>query len=600
MFRIRRIADDWTPTNAAAIDQAAAILREQFSGARPGEFDLREKLRNRPNRRIHPVLFVAEKADDRIQGTALVLHDPELNFVYLDYLASQPGRRGRGIGGALYQRVREFALDMGAVGVFLECLPDEPLLCKDPALCKQNADRLRFYEGYGATPIIGTEYERPWRDGLDNWPFLVFDALGLGDPLTRAQGQAIVRTILQHKYARIAPPGYIDAVIRSFCDDPVRLRPARYRRAPSKEAGRITSTPARRIPLVVNDKHEIHHVRDRGYVEAPVRISSILRELDRAAPFDRMAPRPFSEEHIRAVHDDSFVDFLKAACAQVPSNKSIYPYVFPIRNNKRPPKSVPLRAGYFCIDTFTPLNANAWLAARRAVDCTLTAAEQVVEGAQLAYALVRPPGHHAERRAFGGFCYLNNAAIAANYLSRYGRVAVLDIDYHHGNGTQDIFWTRADVLTVSIHGHPSFAFPYFSGFRNEEGEGSGKGYNVNFPLPEDASPETFRTTLSAALQRICRFAPSVLVLSLGYDTAAGDPTGSWRNRPADFRRIGEVIGAIETATLVVQEGGYRTRTLGMNAANLFQGLWEGKRPPAPVPIASASGAIGPARDLETL
>ena len=578
MFRIRRIADDWTPANAAAIAQGEAILREQFPGARPGEFDLGQRLRSGASQRMQPILFVAEKSDEQVQGAALVLHAPELNLLFLDYLASQAGRRGRGIGGALYQRLREFALDVGAIGIFLESLPDDPALCRDPELRRQNADRLRFYEGFGARPILGTDYEKPWAEGLDNWPYLVFDGLGRVDAPGLIATQAIVRTILEHKYGHQTPPGYIDGVAQSFRDDPVRLRPLRRRVTGPDPRGRIERTQGGRIPLVINDKHEIHHVRDRGYVEAPVRISSILKELEGAAPFTRMAPRAFSEDHIRAVHDGDFVKFLKTACALVPSDKSIDPYVFPIRNNKRRPKSVPLRAGYYCIDTFTPLNANAWLAARRAVDCALTGAEQVLEGARLAYALVRPPGHHAERRAFGGFCYLNNAAIAANYLSRYGRVAVLDIDYHHGNGTQEIFWRRSDVLTVSIHGHPSFAFPYFSGFRNEEGEGPGKGFNLNIPLPEETAPEAFHKALSSALHRVQSFSAAFVVLSMGYDTAAGDPTGSWHNRPQDFRRIGEAVGALRPPILVVQEGGYRTGTLGANARHFFEGLWASKRP----------------------
>ena len=580
MFRIRRIADEWTPANAAAIAQAEAILRQQFPGARRGEFDLGARLRSGANQRMHPILFVAEKADDQVQGAALVLHAPGLNVLFLDYLASQVGRRGRGIGGALYQRVREFALDVGAIGIFLEGLPDDPALCRDPELRRQNADRLRFYEGFGARPILGTDYEKPWAEGLDNWPYLVFDGLGRPAAPGLAQTQPIVRTILEHKYGHQCPPGYIEKVVQSFRDDPLRLRPLRRRLTGPEPPGRIERTQGGRIPLVINDKHDIHHVRDRGYVEAPVRISSILKELDGAAPFERLPPRAFSEDHIRSVHDGDFVKFLKTACALVPSDKSIYPYVFPIRNNKRRPKSVPLRAGYYCIDTFTPLNANAWLAARRAVDCALTAAEQVLEGARLAYALVRPPGHHAERRAFGGFCYLNNAAIAANYLSRYGRVAVLDIDYHHGNGTQEIFWRRSDVLTVSIHGHPSFAFPYFSGFRDEGGEGPGTGFNLNIPLPEETSPEAFRKALSTALHRVRSFSAAFVVLSMGYDTAAGDPTGSWHNRPQDFRRIGEAVGALEPPMLVIQEGGYRTGTLGANARHFFEGLWASKRPPS--------------------
>jgi hypothetical protein len=187
-------------------------------------------------------------------------------------------------------------------------------------------------------------------------------------------------------------------VVKSIQDDPIRLRPLRYLRREPEPAKAAPRPVADRIPLVVNDKHEIHHVKDRGYVEAPVRISAILRELEQAVPFERLPPRTFSEDHIRAVHAGAFVDYLRRACALVPAGKSIYPYVFPIRNTKRPPKELPLRAGYFCIDTFTPLNANAWLAARRAVDCTLTAAERVLSGARFAYSRVRPPGHHAERR----------------------------------------------------------------------------------------------------------------------------------------------------------------------------------------------------------
>ncbi len=136
---------------------------------------------------------------------------------------------------------------------------------------------------------------------------------------------------------------------------------------------------------------------------------------------------------------------------------------------------MPVRAGYYCIDTFTPLNRNAYTAAKGAVDCALTAASQILTGYRISYALVRPPGHHAESKVFGGFCYFNSSAMAANYLSVHGRVAVLDVDYHHGNGTQDIFYQRDDVLTVSIHGHPSFAYPYFSGFSEETGEEKGLG-----------------------------------------------------------------------------------------------------------------------------
>jgi acetoin utilization deacetylase AcuC-like enzyme len=233
-----------------------------------------------------------------------------------------------------------------------------------------------------------------------------------------------------------------------------------------------------------------------------------------------------------------------------------------------------VRAGYYCIDTFTPLSSNAFIAAKRAVDCTLTAAEKIIGGFRLAYALVRPPGHHAERNVFGGFCYFNNAAIAAHHLSQYGPVAMLDVDYHHGNGQQFIFYERKDVLTVSIHGHPSVAYPYFSGFAHERGDGNGAGFNVNYPLPEHVDAQTYWDTLSRALSQIRHFRPRYLVVCLGLDTAKGDPTGSWGLQSKDFTEMGKRIGAANLPTLVVQEGGYRTRTIGINARSFFEGLWQ--------------------------
>lgn len=310
-------------------------------------------------------------------------------------------------------------------------------------------------------------------------------------------------------------------------------------------------------------------------MESPVRIKAILRELEQTEIFLPVKVRHFSDKCIKAVHDREFVEYLKKVCRHVDPGKSIYPYVFPIRNATRPPQDLPIRAGYYCIDTFTPLNENAYKAAARSVDCALTAAETLIDGTRLAYALVRPPGHHAERRAFGGFCYFNSAAIAAQHLSRYGKVAVLDIDYHHGNGTQDIFYDRADVLTVSLHGHPRFAYPYFSGFSDEIGEGAGAGYNLNIPLTEHLDGKQYREALKKALKRIRQFAPVFVVISFGLDPAKNDPTGSWSLRARDFLEVGKMIGELRIPTLVVQEGGYKIRSLGINARHFFLGLWNG-------------------------
>ena len=459
-------------------------------------------------------------------------------------------------------------------GLFFECLPDTPSLCKDKTILRQNASRLRFYENYQARPVINTAYQTPVSDRDTCPPFLVLDNLGKQKLPSRNETRAIVRAILERKYGDICPPGYIDLVVRSIKDDPIILRKPRYR--PEQTGQFSEQIPVRhKIMMVVNDRHDIHHVRDRGYVESPVRIKSILGELSRTNLFKPAALKRFGGKYISAVHAPDFVNYLKKVSRNVSSNESIYPYVFPIRNAARPPRELAIRAGYYCIDTFTPINHNAYLAAKRAVDCALTAADGILAGQEIAYALVRPPGHHAERRAFGGFCYFNAAAICANYFARHRPVAILDIDYHHGNGQQNIFYQRKDVLTVSIHGHPRFAYPYFSGFPEEKGTGDGTGFNVNYPLPQSVDGQKYRTTLRQALNKIEKFNPGFLIVALGLDVAKGDPTGTWSLTPKDFHLNGQMIGATGLPTLVIQEGGYKIRSLGINARHFFQGLWKG-------------------------
>lgn len=575
MFRIRRIHDALRPANKSVIVQAQQILSDQFPLLAPRDIDkIPELLRNPMKQGFRSILYVVENLRQKVQGFALVSHEPDLRFCFLDYISTAKYTSGGGIGGALYEHVREEALLMGVVGIFFECLPDDAALCKAPEILKQNRARLKFYEKSGAYPIIGTAYETPLRPDDDNPPYLVFDGLGQGVPLTAQNARSIVRAILERRYGDICSPAYIRQVVDSFTDDPVRLREPRYQKKMSAEL-RPDIARRQRIALVVNERHEIHHVRERGYVESPVRVRSILRELEKTTFFQSLPPRHFSERYLTSIHDRDYVEYFRKVCRNLPTGQSIYPYVFPLRNSARPPKELAVRAGYFCIDTFTPLNANAWKAATGAVDCTLTAAAQILGDYRLAYALVRPPGHHAERRAFGGFCYFNNAAIATQMLSDFGRVAMLDIDYHHGNGQQVIFYQRSDVLTVSLHGHPRFAYPYFSGFEDETGEGEGEGSNLNLPLAEHLTCEQYLAALDKALKRIARFKPDYLVICVGFDTAKGDPTGTWSMCAADFLQIGRKIGGMGLPTLLVQEGGYRTSSIGVNARNFFSGVWTG-------------------------
>lgn len=593
MFRIRRIFDDIFSRDQDAITQVKTMLREQFSLIPQEEIEeLSEKLRNPVAYQWRHIIHVAEDKVHRVKGFSIIAHAPDLRFCFLDYIATARGMSGAGIGGALYEEIRDETRRLGAIGLFFECLPDEPALCPKPELLNDNAARLRFYERYGARPIINTKYETPLKPDAPCAPHLVLDPLDRRGLPSRDDVRRIVWAILERKYGKRCPPGYIDMVVTSFQDDPVRLRPPRYLK--KMERMEITQEEERPVALIVTDEHEIHHVRSRGYVESPVRIRTILQQIQPTRLFTRLKPEHHGLRAITAIHDSGFVAYFGKVCAQLEPGGSIYPYVFPIRNASRPPKDLPTRAGYYCIDTFTPLNQNAYRAARRAVDCALTGATAVLEGGfDLAYALVRPPGHHAERRAFGGFCYFNSAAAAAEHLSHYGRVAVLDIDYHHGNGTQSIFYDRSDVLTVSIHCHPKWAYPYFSGFADERGTGPGEGFNLNIALPESpVDGSRHREALEFALRRLARFQPKFLVLALGFDTAKGDPTGSWLLKSKDFFENGRMIGRLRLPTLIVQEGGYKTQSLGINARHFFAGAWEGYREARSLPRAVGEPKIG--------
>jgi acetoin utilization deacetylase AcuC-like enzyme len=571
MFTIRRIFDAVLPVNRTALAEVQRIMLEQFRGVRAEEITgLGDRLVDPFLQRFRTMLLVAEGARRSVLGFAVVLQEPTLKFCYLDYIATGQATTRGGVGGALYERVRDEAVVLGAQAIFLECLPDDPREVASAEELKQNRARLRFYERYGARPLTDNDYQRPIQEGDKGLPLLVYDGLGAVDGPGADWTRKVVRAVLERKYYYLCPPEYISAVVRSFSTNPVPLRPPRYVKPLLIKPFVVRK---QRFPLIVNDRHDIHHVHDRGYVEAPVRIARIASEIERTGLFRQIAPKEHGEKHILAVHDMDFVKYLKRVCAALPPGKSVYPYVFPVRNQTRPPRDLSVRAGYYCIDTFTPLNENAFKAAQRAVDCALTGALALLDGDRLAYALVRPPGHHAERRTFGGFCYFNNAAIAAQFLCAHGKVAILDVDYHHGNGQQDIFYKRKDVLTVSIHGHPDFAYPYFSGFEEEQGEGEGASYNLNIPLPEKVDGQRHRKALTRALGVIRDFGPQFIVLCFGIDTAKADPTGTWTLQAMDFAAMGRLIADLERPTLVVQEGGYRTRTLGVSARAFFEGFF---------------------------
>lgn len=299
------------------------------------------------------------------------------------------------------------------------------------------------------------------------------------------------------------------------------------------------------------------------------------------------------DEAITAVHDAELVTFLREAYRDWeaaglpvdPGQDLVVPYLFPTQAmvgavRPRLPTAVWARTGYFCFDTMTPLGAGTWGAVRGAVDATLTAVELVRGGAPLAYAITRPPGHHVSRSAYGGSCYLNNAAIAAQALRAAGaaRIAIIDIDVHHGNGAQEIFWDRGDVLTTSLHVDPAAGwFPHVMGWPDEQGAGNGELANRNVVLAPGTDDHGWLAGLAVCLADVAVLAADAIVLALGVDAAAGDPNGPLRVSPAGFHEAGRRIGALGVPVVAVQEGGYDPRTLGGLVAAVITGLEEGLR-----------------------
>jgi len=316
--------------------------------------------------------------------------------------------------------------------------------------------------------------------------------------------------------------------------------------------------------------------------ECPQRAQFVLDRVRGVGLGDVVAPTRFGLEPVLRVHDREFVEFLGSAArdwAAAGNRGEAIPDCWPARRMaQRRPTNITGKLGYYAMAGETSITPGTWEAACAAADAAITAAEVLRGGGRSAFALCRPPGHHAARDLYGGYCFLNNAAIAAQYLRDHGaaRVAILDVDFHHGNGTQDIFYERNDVLFVSLHGDPAEAFPYFSGYADETGAGAGDGFNLNLPLPRATTFSVWREALTAGLDRVRRFAPDAIVVSLGVDTFAGDPISFFRLQSADFTSYGQMIAACGVPTLFVLEGGYAVAEVGVNVVNVLTGFEQGR------------------------
>ena len=325
-------------------------------------------------------------------------------------------------------------------------------------------------------------------------------------------------------------------------------------------------------------KEEFEGGRLSPAVEVPARAERVKAEIERRKLGPIVAPGAFGDGPILAVHDGALVTFLAGAHARWrkrwPESEQAIPSTWPGRRLRdRRDGEIEAALGSWCFDAATPIVKGTWAAARAAVDVALSAAEAVHDGEHAAFALTRPPGHHAASDLFGGYCYLNNVAIAAQWFADKGlRPAILDVDYHHGNGTQAIFYRRADVLFTSIHADPSFAYPHFLGFADERGEGAGEEANVNYPLPMFTDWSGYAPALDAALARVKDFGADVLLVSLGLDTFENDPISRFKLRSADYLRMGERIAAHGLPALFVFEGGYDIDALAGITANVLEGF----------------------------
>lgn len=309
--------------------------------------------------------------------------------------------------------------------------------------------------------------------------------------------------------------------------------------------------------------------------EKPARAQSIVKSVEAAGLGPIEAPRDFGTDPLVRVHDEGYLAFLEAAWADFVAEGGkgdVLPPCTPMPDmSRKVPTSFWGRMSYYSFDTTAALTEHTWTAARASANAALGAAEDVHNGARAAFGLCRPPGHHASRAYYGGYCFLNNAAIAAQWLRDAGaaRVAILDVDYHHGNGTQSIFYDRDDVFFASLHADPDTDYPFFLGRADEAGEGPGEGHTFNYPMPHGVGWDKWSEALEACLDRINKSGPEALVISLGVDTFEGDPITAFHLQADDFSRLGDRLGRAGLPTVFVMEGGYNVDHIGENVVRVL-------------------------------
>lgn len=312
--------------------------------------------------------------------------------------------------------------------------------------------------------------------------------------------------------------------------------------------------------------------------ECPERVDYILARLKSQSFGEILAPQSFGLDPILRVHDEQYIDFLRTCWTRWQAKGyggEAIASVWPARGmRQRRPTDIEGLVGYYAFASETTISGGTWEAALHSAEVALSAQALVAAGERAAFALCRPPGHHASSDLFGGYSFINNAAVAAQASIDQGasRVAILDVDFHHGNGTQEIFYDRDDVFFVSLHGNPADHYPHFLGFADEKGVGDGEGFNLNFPMASGTDFDTWDASLALACSRIQQYGPDVLIVSLGVDTFVDDPLSSFRLHSQDFTRYGARLGKMGIPTVFVMEGGYAVSEIGTNVVNVLEGF----------------------------
>ena len=333
-----------------------------------------------------------------------------------------------------------------------------------------------------------------------------------------------------------------------------------------------------------SEKHKLHFPQGELYggelvrpFECPERWDYVMDRLTEQGYEEFLDPGGFDIDLVQKIHSPDFLEFLQTCWDDWKAegmNGDAIPTTFPARrmHSDRIPKFIDGRLGYYCMAIETAITSGTWEASQSAASCAISAQKAVGEDGS-AFALCRPPGHHAGKDMYGGYCFMNNAAIAVQGFIEDGanRVALLDVDFHHGNGSQDIFYDREDVMYCSLHGHPEDAFPHFLGYTDENGAGNGEGYNWNFPMRPNTEFGEWFGAMQSACAKIRDFSPDALVISLGVDTFKDDPISFFKLDSDDFVRYGEAIGQFGVPTLFVMEGGYAVSEIGLNTVNVLDG-----------------------------